>query len=133
VPDWSRATSPERLERAGPPHASSTGKVFLAALAPSDREAILPPRLEAFTPETITDLGRLNEELLAVSRDGFAVSHGEYDEFTSAVSAPVLGPAGRLVAIVNLWGPRQRLGRSRLRALGAVVRATADEVGRRLT
>ena len=132
VPDWSRATSPERLERAGPPHASATGKVFLAWLPPSEREAVLPGRLEAFTQETITDRARLEEELVAVRRDGFAVAHGEYDEFTSAVSAPVIAPSGRLVAIVNIWGPRQRLGRSRLKALGPIVRAAADDVVQRL-
>ncbi|HXY43826.1 MAG TPA: IclR family transcriptional regulator [Acidimicrobiales bacterium] len=132
VPDWSRAMSPERLERAGPPHASATGKVFLAWLPPAEVDAVLPRRLEAFTPDTITDHARLRDELRAVRRDGFAVAYGEYDEFTSAVSAPVIAPSGRLAAIVNLWGPRQRLGRSRLKALGVAVRAAADEVARRL-
>jgi DNA-binding IclR family transcriptional regulator len=132
MPDWTRAISPERLEAVGPPHASATGKMFLAWLAPAEREAVLSGRLETFTQATITDRRRLEEELSSVRRDGFALSHGEHDDFTSAVSAPAVGSSGRLVAIVTLWGPRQRLGRSRLRALGAVVRAAADDLGRRL-
>ena len=46
-PDW--------MGRSLPLHATSSGKVFLAWLPDEERDAVLAPHLEAYTPRTITD------------------------------------------------------------------------------
>jgi DNA-binding IclR family transcriptional regulator len=64
--------------------------------------------------------------LAAVRRRGWAQSVGEREEGVASVSAPVRGPAGRVVAAVSVSGPLQRLGRQpgRLHADAVVAAAT---------
>jgi DNA-binding IclR family transcriptional regulator len=103
--------------------------VFLSRLSSVDREALLSAELERFTKTTITDHEKLAHELEVVTRDGFAIGAGEHEELTSAACAPVLDPAnGRLVSIVDVWGPSQRLPRRRLRQIGPRVRDIAERI-----
>jgi DNA-binding IclR family transcriptional regulator len=120
---------PRWLGESGPLHATASGKVFLSRLTAPEREALLGAELERFTRTTITDRAALDRELRAVARDGFAVATGERDELTSAVCAPVSDPStGGLLAIVDVWGPSQRLTRRRLRQLGPRLRQTAGAI-----
>ncbi len=127
------ASVPRWLGQSGPLHATASGKVFLSRLSEVERDGLLPGTLERFTPTTITDRVALNRELAAVTRDGFAIGHGEHDELTSAACAPVLDPeTGRMLAIIDVWGPTARLPRKRLREIGARLRETADGLAARL-
>ena len=126
------ASVPPWLGQSGPLHATASGKVFLAALPPAERDALLPARLERFTATTITSREALDAELAAVHAHGYAITDGEHDELTSAVCAGVLDGTRRLVAIVDVWGPAQRLGRARLEELGPELRRGADAIAARL-
>ena len=126
------ATVPPWLGQSGPLHATASGKVFLAALPQAERDALVPARLERFTDTTITTRADLERELEAVERDGYAITDGEHDELTAAVCAGVTDAEGRLVAIVDVWGPSQRLTRARLQELGPVLRDAADAIAERL-
>jgi DNA-binding IclR family transcriptional regulator len=126
------ATVPPWLGQSGPLHATASGKVFLAALPERERDAVLPAALERFTETTIADRAELDRVLARVMADGYAITDGEHDGVTSAVCAGVTDPHGRLVAIVDVWGPSQRLARDRLEALGPVLRRAADELAARL-
>jgi DNA-binding IclR family transcriptional regulator len=107
-----------------PLHATSTGKVLLAF-----GEVELPRgRLERFTPTTVTTRAALEVELERVRTDGFATCRGELDTSAWGVSAPVRDRAGRLVAMLSIWGPGTRVTDQRLAALGPLVRATAAAV-----
>jgi len=125
-------TVPPWLGQSGPLHATASGKVFLAALPEPERDAILPPRLERFTDTTITERAELDRVLAQVGETGFAITDGEHDGVTSAVCAGVRDGHGRLVAIIDVWGPTQRLERERLEAHGPVLRRAADELAARL-
>jgi DNA-binding IclR family transcriptional regulator len=116
----------------GPLHATASGKLFLAMLPPAEREAVLPPKLERFTELTPRSLAQLEPELDEILRVGFATSYGEHSELSSAACAGVLDGAGRPMAIVDVWGPSQRLTLERLQELGPKLRATADELAARL-
>jgi len=124
---------PRWLGPSGPLHASASGKVFLAFLPADERAVLLSGPLEKFTPKTLTQPAKLESQVAQFMTDGFAVSFGEHDLLTSAVCAPVTDPRGRLVAIVDLWGPSQRLNQKKLKEIGPRVRATADLVARRLS
>jgi len=116
------------LGRQLPLHATSTGKVFLAWLPEDERDAVLPAQLPAYTQRTITDRARLERALADIRRAGYGSCVGEFEEFSSGVSAAVLDSAMRPVVIVNLWGPSQRLTRERLRTLGGLALKTAHEI-----
>jgi len=108
-----------------PLHATSTGKVLLAfgdaTMAPRHARR----RLERFTDTTVTTMAALDEQLAQVRLRGFATCHGEYEPSAWGVSAPVVDSAGRLVAVLSIWGPGTRVTEERLEVLGPLVHTTA--------
>ncbi len=83
------------------------------------------PTASSYTPTTITDPQRLQRELEIARERGYASSVGEDVPYSNGVSAAVLEPQERPVAIVNAWGIEQRVPVTRFPALGQAVRGTA--------
>lgn len=109
-----------------PLHATSTGKVLLAfgqVPSPSAEHG-----LECFTDTTITTWEALDEQLAQVRVRGYATCRGEYEASAWGVSSPVLDGAGRLVAVLSIWGPGTRLTETRFEVLGPLVQATAGSL-----
>ncbi len=119
-----------------PAHATSTGKVLLAAAAEEGRatHGRRPPtsRLARLGPHTITSRTALEKELARVQRDGYAVGMEELEPGFVAIAAPVRNAQGRTVAAVSVGGPKSRLGASSVRTAAARVRGAADRISRRL-
>ena len=118
-------------------HATSTGKVLLAFSGPDEARALLGlprgGRLQRFTSATITSLAALEEELAQSRERGFSVCRGEFEESAWGVSAPVLDVAGRPVAVLSIWGPRERITAKRFGTLGAIAMEGAAEIAGRRT
>ncbi|MFT3872040.1 MAG: IclR family transcriptional regulator [Nocardioides sp.] len=116
-------------------HATSTGKVLLAYSDPTEVRTLLQlprgGRLPRHTPTTVTSLAALEKELAVVRQRGFAVCRGEFESSAWGVSAPVLDMSDRLVAVVSIWGPSERLTEDRFDALGAIAVAGAVEISGR--
>jgi len=112
-----------------PLHATSSGKVLLAALAPAERERVMAAGLESFTEATVVDPLRLELELDRVRRSGYATASEEYERGLSEVAAPIRGAGGDVVAAVSASGPAVRLTPERLAQLAPVLIAGADEIG----
>ena len=70
--------------------------------------------------------------LSGVRRRGWAQSVGEREQGVASVSAPVRGPAGRVVAAVSISGPLQRLSRQPGRLHAAAVVSTAGRLSEAL-
>lgn len=107
-----------------PLHATSTGKVLLAF----DSTARVTGRLQRFTDTTIATRAALDDEVSAVRRLGYATCRGEYDASAWGVSAPVTDAAGRLLAVLSIWGPGTRITDPRLEVLGPLVRSAATSL-----
>ncbi len=120
--------SPDWNGRSLPLHATSSGKVFLAWLPEDEREALLPPHLEAYTSHTITARAELDAAFAEIRRLGYGTCIGELEEFQNGVSAAVLDSQGRPLVIVNIWGPSPRVTRQVLPGLGRIALATAHEI-----
>jgi DNA-binding IclR family transcriptional regulator len=111
-----------------PMHCTANGKAFLTAL-PSDRAlAVLPARLQRFTPHTITSRATLLQELEQIRVRGVAFDHDEHTEGISAVGAAVLGPLGPLAAI-SVPVPTARFAGREQRYAAAVARAAREAAG----
>ena len=124
---------PRWLGQSGPLHATASGKVFLSRLSGPELDAVLPTDLERFTATTIVDRLALDRQLAEIRKQGFALGIGEHDELTSAICAAAVDTRDdRLVGIVDVWGPAQRLNRKRLREIAPLVRDAAVEIGRRM-
>ena len=105
------------LGRHVPLHATSSGKTWLAWLAPAELESMLTDQLARYTDTTITEVEPLRRELVAIRNRGFGTCTGEFEDRLYGVSAPVFdGP--RPIAVVSIWGPRDRLTPDRFADLG---------------
>ena len=82
--------APNWIGRSLPLHATSSGKVFLAWLPEAERDAVLPPHLEAYTNRTITDRALLDQELAEIRVRGYSTCMGELEDHSNGVSAAVL-------------------------------------------
>jgi len=103
------------------------------AYLPEDRQrALLVEPLVRFTDRTITDVDELLVELEQVRLLGYATAFEELEQGLIAVASPIRDLSGNVVASLSASGPVFRLERERIPALGAAVRAGAEEISRRL-
>jgi IclR family acetate operon transcriptional repressor len=100
-----------RIGRPSVGHATAAGKVMLAF-----GDGVPAGPLEAFTERTIVDPGTLERELDRVRERGWAEAVEEREPGLAALAAPVLGPAGELVAVLGVQGPSERFDRGARRA-----------------
>lgn len=118
-----------------PAHATSTGKVLLAAQSADERAAgsrRATGRLARLGPHTITSRAALQRELEKARRAGYAVGNEELEPGFVAIAAPVRNAQGRTVAAVSIGGPKARLPAARVRVVAARVRRAADRISHRL-
>jgi DNA-binding IclR family transcriptional regulator len=115
-----------------PLHATSSGKVLLAASSPAERDRLLGGRLQAFTAATVTDRAALEADLVRAAAVGWASTREELEVGLNAVAAPVRGRDGAVLAAVSVSGPTYRLGPERFEAAARAVVAAGNEISRRL-
>ncbi len=86
-----------------PAHATSMGKVLLAALPDAELDAYFAAaELRSFLPRTMTDPAELRAQLERVREQGYAIVDQELEEGLVAIAAPVRGRGGRVVGSINL-------------------------------
>jgi DNA-binding IclR family transcriptional regulator len=117
------------LGRSVPLHATSTGKALLAFLPAEQVQRVLAGSLTRFTDTTITDPDALAAELAATRARGYGVCAGELESSLYGVSAPVLDRNRRPLAVLSIWGPRDRVTQEKFGELGEVAVSAAAEIG----
>ena len=116
-----------------PAHCTALGKAMLAHLDPDEVRRIVETRgLPAFTPNTITRLDQLLEQLERIRREGYATDSEESELGIRCVAAPIFGHWGGVVAAVSVAGPAGRLTVDRMPELARAVMATAAEISSRM-
>ncbi|MGP3975722.1 IclR family transcriptional regulator [Streptomyces sp. 8N114] len=120
------------LGRQVPIHATSAGKALLAWQTPGEVDALLSGPLAEYTETTRTGRRALHAELAEVRAQGYSVSVGELEPQLYGVAAPVLDADDHPIAVVSVWGPRDRVPESRFAQLGAQARRAAQEIRERL-
>ena len=115
-------------------HCTSMGKSILAFLPPDERETLLEKLgpLEAFTPNTITNLDDLRAELERTRQRGYAIDDIEGEENVRCIGVPIFDHVGRSFAALSLSGPAFRMSIERLHELSIVVMDTAQSISRQL-
>ena len=111
--DFVEAPRPARvvscLGTALPTHCTAAGKVHIVFEADGGARQGLPSTLTRYTDKTIADLTTLQESLVSVSEQGFAVERGEFSEDVNAVAVPVRDYTRTLVGTLAVVGPSYRL------------------------
>jgi len=111
-----------------PLYSTGVGKVLLA-FAPSDVQEDVLGHLRRITAYTITQPGRLREQLRRVHRDGYAQTVDEMTVGACSVAVPVRDREGGVVAALGVVVPDLRRDRPRL---VAALQVAAQGVGRSL-
>jgi len=118
-----------------PVHCSASGKVFLAQMSPAQRRRCWPPRsCRSYTPSTLTDIEKIDQQLQQVRRDGYALDREEFLPGLVCVAVRVPPTEGGARALSNLCvalqAPVMRLSiEQALQFLPALQRA-AEALGR---
>ncbi|MEO1722875.1 MAG: IclR family transcriptional regulator [Pseudomonadota bacterium] len=93
-----------------PFHCTASGKTFLASLPQAARERMVRTlSLEKLTPNTITDISALLDELAEIDAQGFAMDREEFMEGMIALAAPIHDRDGRYAASIAFHAPLLRL------------------------
>lgn len=92
-----------------PAYRSGVGKVLLAYKLWEDLLPLLRDEdLHAVTPNTITDLEMLHEELQETRRRGYGYDVGETDQRIRCIAAPIFNDRGKVIAAISLVVPPDR-------------------------
>jgi len=93
----------------GPIYAGSAGKILLSMMDENESEKILGKTdLAPVGPRTITDRGRLLQDIRKIRKKGYATSSGETLEGAASISIPIRGYV--CPAALSIFGPKYRLG-----------------------
>ena len=103
-----------------PTHATSTGRVLLAAKPESEVSAWLKTRSEngglaRLTLNTVTDPARLNPLIEKVRLDDYSITSEEHELDVLALAVPLRDMQGRTVAALNVVTSPQRMTADTLR------------------
>jgi IclR family acetate operon transcriptional repressor len=105
-------------------HCTGVGKALLAQLPEEDvRHIVTVAGMPAITEHSITEVGRLLEELATVRTQGYAVDDGEQELGVRCVSVPVTGSS---TSAVSVSGPASRVTHEAVPSLLPLLRAAAD-------
>lgn len=116
-----------------PVHATGTGKVLLAYQPAEVVQAIIRQNgLPSITPNTITDLPSLLQELDLIRERGYAVDFEEQEEGVRCLAAPIFSPNGEILAAISLSGPATRLHEAHLEELIPHIKRIAAAFSRTL-
>lgn len=112
-----------------PLYNNGPGKLLLAHLPDAERAATLRRlTLAPCTPRTITDRAELARECLRIREQGYSTDYAEADEGIHCIAAPVLDPAGDLLAAIWISAPARRLPRSQFAEAALPVKRAAARI-----
>lgn len=116
------------LGKHAPAYSTGLGKVLLAFAPDEEVEIVLASEGRTkLTPNTIVDAADLRQELLLIRRRGYAVDHGESNEFRSCIGAPIFDYRRDAIAAISVAGPVEEAVR-RESELSAIVVEAANVV-----
>ncbi len=130
-------TTPVRLYiavgRRAPLYAGASTRLLLAYCPRARQTEILtanPPI--PHTPNTITDLERLNVVLTETRTRGWTVSMGELQPGSAEMAAPVFDFRGQVVAALSIAGPDMLYGPEQIQRYLPLLQAAAEAISREM-
>ena len=112
-----------------PAHCSASGKMLMSQFSPSQRHKLLGHTpLQQYTPKTITDLERFEEELKQVRRDEFAIDDEEFLPGLVCVAVLVPHDGGRTNLCLATQAPVMRFGAADATRVLPALRRAAEKL-----
>ena len=117
-----------------PLHCTALGKAMLATLGDGEIRALYADApLTAITPQSITSVDVLLEQLQAVRDSGYAVGREENNENVCCVGVPLRGPDGRALYALSVSAPLFRMDEAAIRRCAELLLRAQSRVERFLT
>lgn len=111
-----------------PLHCTGVGKAVLAYLPEKRREALLNSiAYTAYTPNTITDRTRMDEELELIRHQGYAVDNCEHEEWVYCLAAPILNHENESMGAISISGAEVYM-LDRAKELAQLVKSAAKKI-----
>jgi len=97
-----------------PCHCTGIGKSLLMDFSEKELSKIINGPLEKLTPNTITDIKSLADDLRVSKERGFAIDNEEFHKGIVCIAAPIRGFGGRIIASLSISIPTVRVDEERL-------------------
>lgn len=93
-----------------PMYCTGVGKAILSMLPPKEVRSIWQDTdIEAFTPQTITSIEQMEQELATIRRQGFAYDNEEHEIGVRCVASAICNWNGEPVGAISVSAPASRL------------------------
>ena len=116
-----------------PLHCTSQGKLLLAYMEPSEREALLKrTELRGYTEHTITAIPALLCELEQIRDQGYAVENSEYKTGLRSIAAPIVAADGTVRYAIGVIGMFRKIESDQFTKAVQVVVETAKKLSQSL-
>jgi len=121
------------IGREMPFHCTASSKILLANKSIEDIKRIINKRcLLKYTPNTITEAGKLMIHLLDIKNRGYAICDEELEEGIKAIAAPIKDINGTTVASITIAGLSKRISSDNIERLIRIVTNSAQEISKKL-
>lgn len=120
--------SSSRIGRRLPAHSTALGKVLLAGRSDAAVRELLPDRLVALTPDTVTVIEELEAELAEIRIQGYSLEHGQNTPGLACVAVSIPGRQHPVDAL-SCSVPAVRLEDGHRRQIIDALTQAADELG----
>lgn len=119
-----------RIGKRGLMHCTGVGKSILAYLEPEEVESILLTKgMKAFTENTITNLEDMNNELMIIKQNGYALDNIENENGIRCIAAPIFDHNQKPIAAISISGPDSRVTMERIeKELIELITSTAHQI-----
>ena len=121
-----------RIGGRAPAYCTGVGKALLGFSSPERVTRVLAQTsFQAFTPNTVRDVGSLRQQLLEARERGYALDQGEHEEGIHCVAVPVFDFYGQPIAAVSVTDVPRRIG-GRIRELVRQLERAAGQISSEL-
>ena len=116
-----------------PLYCTGLGKAILAAYPDEKvREIVAGLSMRSFTPQTITNVMDLHDELAATRLRGYAIDNQEVTEGIFCVAAPIYGTGDKPVAAISIASGSSMMQDGKMDKLGTIIAEKALVISRKM-
>lgn len=114
-------------------HKSASGKAIMAYLPEREIDWIIKEKkLPKYTKNTITDVGKLKEELEKTRSRGYAIDLGEGEEEVNCIATPVFNHNGEVIGAISISIPAYRFSLEKCNKIKEFICRAAREASKSL-
>jgi len=91
-------------------YCTATGRVLLAFMEPQKQRGLLSSsEIDGLTSNTVTDIGLLQNDLINIAQQGYAIDDQEHETEVLEVAVPVFDANAAIIGALSISGPKMRI------------------------